>query len=90
MNKGELIEAIAAEANLSKSDANKALESMISTITKTLNKGDKVSLVGFGSFTVSKRDARIGRNPQTGAEIKIAARKVVRFKAGTELAEEVK
>jgi DNA-binding protein HU-beta len=90
MNKGELIEAIAAEANLSKSDANKALESMISTITKTLNKGDKVSLVGFGSFTVSERDARIGRNPQTGAEIKIAARKVVRFKAGTELAEEVK
>ena len=90
MNKGELIEAIAAEANLSKSDANKALESMISTITKTLNKGDKVSLVGFGSFTVSERDARIGRNPQTGAEIKIAARKVVRFKAGSELAEEVK
>ena len=89
MNKAELIDAIAAEAELSKTDAKNALEGIIESITKTLKKGDKVSLVGFGSFSVSKRAARTGRNPQTGAEIKIAAKKVVRFKAGAELADKV-
>lgn len=90
MNKAELIDAIAEEAKISKTDAKNSLESILESITKTLKKGDKVSLVGFGSFSVSKRAARTGRNPQTGAEIKIAARKVVRFKAGAELADKVK
>ena len=89
MNKAELIDAIASEASITKADAKNVLEGMITAITKTLKKGDKVSLVGFGSFSVSKRAARTGRNPQTGAEIKIAAKKVVRFKAGAELADKV-
>jgi len=89
MNKGDLIEAIANEAKLTKADAGRALDAVINAVTKTLKKGDKVALVGFGSFSVSKRAARKGRNPQTGKEIKIAAKKVARFKAGAELAKAV-
>jgi DNA-binding protein HU-beta len=90
MNKAELIEAIAAEAKLTKADAKKALDAFISTTSKTLKKGDRVALVGFGSFSVAKRAARKGRNPQTGKEIKIAAKKVVKFKPGSELVKKVK
>lgn len=90
MNKAELIEAIATEAKLTKADAKKALDAFISTTSKTLKKGDRVALVGFGSFSVAKRAARKGRNPQTGKEIKIAAKKVVKFKPGSELVKKVK
>ena len=89
MNKAELIDAIAGEAGLSKADAKKALDAFVSATGAALKKGDRISLVGFGSFSVAKRAARIGRNPQTGKEIKIAAKKVVKFKAGTELATNV-
>jgi DNA-binding protein HU-beta len=85
MNKAELIEAMASEAGLSKADAKKALDGFINATSSALKKGDRISLVGFGSFSVSKRAARTGRNPQTGKEIKIAAKNVVRFKAGAEL-----
>jgi DNA-binding protein HU-beta len=85
MNKAELIDAIASEAGLSKADAKKALDAFVSSTGAALKKGDRISLVGFGSFSVSKREARTGRNPQTGKEIKIAAKNVVRFKAGAEL-----
>lgn len=89
MNKGELIDAIASHAKITKADAGRALEATIESIEKSLKKGDRISLVGFGSFSISKRSARTGRNPQTGKEIKIAAKKVVKFKAGTELAKKV-
>lgn len=90
MNKAELIEAIAAASGLSKADSKRAVDAFVAEVGKAL-KGDKrVSLVGFGSFSVSKRAARTGRNPQTGKEIKIKAKKVVRFKAGSELSETVK
>lgn len=85
MNKAELIEAIADGAELTKADAGRALESFIDATTKALKKGDRVALVGFGSFSVSERAARTGRNPQTGAAIKIAAKNVAKFKAGAEL-----
>ena len=90
MNKAELIDAIANEAKITKADAQRALDGLIDATTKALKKGDRVALVGFGSFSVSKRAARTGRNPQTGATIKIAAKKVVKFKAGAELAAKVK
>ena len=89
MNKAELVDAIAGEAKLTKADAGRALDAFIGATTKALKKGDRVALVGFGSFSVSKRAARTGRNPQTGKAIKIAAKKVVKFKAGTELATNV-
>lgn len=85
MNKSELIDAMAAEAGISKASAKKALDCMMSSVAGTLKKGGRVSLVGFGSWSVSKRAARDGRNPQTGATIKIAAKNVVKFKAGAEL-----
>ncbi|WP_345258107.1 MULTISPECIES: HU family DNA-binding protein [Flaviaestuariibacter] len=85
MNKAELIAQIAEEAGITKTQANIALDSFVDSVTKTLKKGDKVTLVGFGTFSVSKRAARNGRNPQTGEVIKIKARKVARFKAGKEL-----
>ena len=85
MNKAQLIDAIAAESKLSKADAKKALDAFITSTGKALKKGERVSLVGFGSFAVSKRNARTGRNPQTGKTINIPAKKVVRFKAGSEL-----
>jgi DNA-binding protein HU-beta len=89
MNKAELIDAIASGAGLTKADAKKALDSFISTTTTALKKGDRVALVGFGSFSVAKRSSRTGRNPQTGKEITIPAKKVVKFKAGSDLADSV-
>ncbi|MGB4770160.1 MAG: HU family DNA-binding protein [Chitinophagaceae bacterium] len=85
MNKAELISKIAEDAGVTKSQANEALDSFIEAVTKTLKGGGKVTLVGFGTFSVTKRAARNGRNPQTGAVIKIKAKKVARFKAGKEL-----
>ncbi len=90
MNKAQLIDAIAAGAGLTKADGKKALDAFIKATTTALKKGDRVALVGFGSFSVSKRSARTGRNPQTGKEIKIPAKKVVKFKAGSDLATVVK
>ena len=89
MNKAELIEAIAAESGLSKADAKRALDAFVSTTSAALKSGDRVALVGFGSFSTSERAARTGRNPQTGKEIKIAAKNVVKFKAGAELSDSV-
>ena len=86
MNKGELIAKVSEDAGITKTQANDALDSFIEAVTKTLKGGGKVTLVGFGTFSVSKRSARNGRNPQTGAIIKIKARKVAKFKAGKELA----
>lgn len=90
MNKAQLIESIAKDAKMPKTEAKRALEAFVTSTTKALGKGDRVALVGFGSFSVSKRAARKGRNPQTGKEIKIAAKKVVKFKAGAELTKKVK
>jgi len=90
MNKAQLIDAIAKDANLTKADAKRALDAFIGATTGTLKNGGRVALVGFGSFGVSERNARTGRNPQTGAPIKIKAKKVVKFKAGTELSDAVK
>jgi DNA-binding protein HU-beta len=90
MNKAELIDAIAKDASLTKADAKKALEAFVTTTTKALKKNDRVALVGFGSFSVAKRAARKGRNPQSGKEIKIAAKKVVKFKPGADLTNAVK
>ena len=85
MNKSELVDAIASETKLTKADSTRALEAFVNATTKALKKGDRVALVGFGSFSVAKRAARTGRNPQTGKAIKIAAKKVAKFKAGAEL-----
>jgi DNA-binding protein HU-beta len=90
MNKAELIDSIADGANLSKADAKRALDAFLDATGGALKKGDKVALVGFGTFSVSKRAARKGRNPQTGKEINIAAKNVVKFKAGSELSNKVK
>ncbi len=90
MNKSELVDAIADSADLSKGAAGKALDATISAISKALKKGDSVSLVGFGTFTVRKRAARAGRNPQTGEALKIKAAKVPAFKAGKTLKDAVK
>lgn len=90
MNKAELIDAMASGAGLTKADAKKALDAFIGATSKALKKGDRVALVGFGSFAVSQREARKGRNPQSGKEITIPAKKVVKFKAGAELAKVVK
>ena len=89
MNKAELIDAMAAAAGLSKADAKKALDGFVAATASALKAGDRISLVGFGSFSVSNRAARTGRNPQTGKEINIAAKNVVRFKAGAELSGKV-
>ena len=89
MNKAELINEIAEQASLSKADAKRALDAFVGATTGALKKGDRVALVGFGSFSVSKRNERTGRNPQTGAPIKIKAKNVVKFKAGSELADTV-
>jgi DNA-binding protein HU-beta len=85
MNKAELIEAIAKDAKMSKKDAAAAVDSMTKVMTKTLKKGEKVTLVGFGTWDVRKRKARKGVNPRTGAPIKIKATKVVTFKPGASL-----
>ena len=89
MNKSELIDAIAAKADLPKAAAGRALDATLEAITGTLKGGDSVVLVGFGTFTVKDRAARTGRNPQTGAEIQIAAAKVPSFKAGKALKDAV-
>jgi DNA-binding protein HU-beta len=83
VNKTELIEIVAKEADLSKAAAGKALDAVIAAVTKAVSKGDTVTLVGFGTFKSSKRAARVGRNPQTGKELKIAATTVPRFTAGS-------
>jgi DNA-binding protein HU-beta len=85
MNKGELISAIADKSGLSKATSEKALNAIISAVSTSLKKGQRVGLVGFGSFNVVKRAARNGRNPQTGKAIKIAAKKVVKFRPGAKL-----
>ena len=90
MNKAQLIDAIAKDAKLTKADAKRALDAFVKTTTDSLKKGGRVALVGFGSFSVSSRNARTGRNPQTGAPIKISAKKVVKFKPGAELTGKVK
>jgi DNA-binding protein HU-beta len=84
MNKAELIERVSKETSISKSDVEKTLNSTIDTIKKSIKKGDDVKLIGFGTFTRSKRQARTGRNPQTGTEIKIPACNVPKFKPGKE------
>jgi DNA-binding protein HU-beta len=85
MNKAELIDAIAVNSGLSKADSRKALDAFIEATESALKKGDKISLVGFGSFGISERVERKGRNPQSGAEITIPAKKMVKFKAGADL-----
>jgi DNA-binding protein HU-beta len=85
MNKAELIDAMASASGLSKADAKRALDGFITSVQKSLKGGKKVSLVGFGSFTVAKRAARKGKNPRTGETINIPAKKAVRFKAGSDL-----
>ena len=85
MTKADLVEVVAKQTGLSKKDANAAVGALTDTIVEQLAKGDKVSLVGFGTFEVSKRDARMGRNPQTGASMTIAASKAPKFKAGKAL-----
>ncbi|MFN5334001.1 MAG: HU family DNA-binding protein [Bacteroidota bacterium] len=86
MNKGDLITKISEDTGISKTQANATIDSITEAITKTLKSGGKVTLVGFGTFSVGKRSARTGRNPKTGATIKIKAKKVAKFKAGKELA----
>lgn len=89
MNKSDLIDAMAADAGITKAAAKKSLESFLGNVEKALKKGNRVSLVGFGSWSVSRRAAREGRNPQTGKTIKIAAKNVVKFKAGSDLSDAV-
>lgn len=90
MNKAELIEKIAKKSGLSKAEAGRALDATTASIRETLAKGGDIVLIGFGTFSVSNRAARTGRNPQTGATIKIKASKVVKFKAGKGLKDSVK
>jgi len=85
MNRKELVEALAAKTNSTKADAERAVAGLIDVVSATLKKGDSVTLVGFGTFEVRKRAARTGRNPKTGAELKIKAAKVPAFKAGATL-----
>ena len=90
MTKAELVAAIGKEAKVSKAAAEKALNAFTGSVVKALKKGDKLTLTGFGTFSVAKRKARMGRNPQTGKEIKIAATRVAKFKAGNLLKSAVK
>jgi DNA-binding protein HU-beta len=90
MSREELIQRIAREAKLSKAQANRTLKALISGVTENLKKGKRVSLVGFGTFTVANRKARTGRNPQTGAPIKISAARVARFRPGKQLKDAVR
>lgn len=89
MNKTELVNAMAAKTELSKKDAEKALKAFVDTVTEELTNGGKIQLVGFGTFEVSERAARTGRNPQTGEEMQIAASKAPKFKAGKALKDAV-
>jgi DNA-binding protein HU-beta len=90
MKKSELVAAMAESADISNAAAGKALDAMMGAVSTALSKGDKVSLIGFGTFSVTKRAARDGRNPQTGKTIKIAAKNVAKFKVGSRLADAVK
>ena len=90
MNKGDLVGKIVKDVGLTKSRSEAAFNSLIGSITASLKKGQKVTIVGFGTFSVAKRKARIGRNPQTGKPIKIAAHKVPKFSAGSDLKKAVK
>ena len=89
MNKSELIDAVAESAEMTKADAGRAVDAVVSVVTKALKKGDSVTLVGFGTFEVRKRGARTGRNPRTGEEIKIKASRNPAFKAGKALKDAV-
>ena len=89
MNKSDLIDGMAEDAGITKAAAKKELEYFLGNVEKSLKKGNRVSLVGFGSWSVSRRAAREGRNPQTGKTIKIAAKNVVKFKAGSDLSNSV-
>ena len=89
MKKVELVEAVATNAGLTKADATRAIDATFAAITEALKKGDKITLIGFGTFGVSKREARTGRNPQTGAVVNIPARNAVTFKAGSQLKDSV-
>ena len=89
MNKTELIDKIADSADLSKKSAAAVLQAFMAAITDTMKKGDKLTLIGFGTFSVTERSARTCRNPQTGKEMKVAAKKVVKFKVGKKLSEAV-
>jgi DNA-binding protein HU-beta len=90
LNKGDLVGKVAKEVGLTKSQAEAAFNTLISGVTASLKKGQKVTFVGFGTFSVAKRKARVGRNPQTGAPIKIAAHKVPKFSPGSDLKKAVK
>lgn len=90
MNKAQLVDAMAARAGLTKADAKKALEAFVGATTDAMKDGDRVAMVGFGTFSVSTRAARKGRNPQTGATINIAEKRVPKFSAGAELKNAVK
>lgn len=85
MNKNELIDSMAAESGMTKADTAKALDAFIASVTTTLKKGDEIRLVGFGTFSVSKRAASMARNPRTGETIKVPAKKIARFKVGKTL-----
>ncbi len=85
MNKAQLIDAMASKSGLTKAEAKKALDAFIDTTSEALKSNDRIALVGFGSFSLSEHSARTGRNPQTGKEIQIPAKKVVKFKAGSDL-----
>lgn len=89
MNKAQLIDAISEKAGLTKADAKKALDAFVESTTDALKNGDRVALIGFGSFAVSTRSARTGRNPQSGAPIEIPEKKVVKFKPGAELTDTI-
>ena len=89
MNKAELVSEIASGTGLTKTKATEVVDSIVSTVTEALKKGEKVTLVGFGTFTTSKREARKGRNPKTGAVLNIPGKTVAKFKAGSELSKSV-
>ena len=89
MNKTELVAAIAESAGITKADASRALQALLETVTTAMSKGDSVSLTGFGTFSVAERAARTGRNPSNGKSLKIAAKKVAKFKAGKGLSQAV-
>ncbi len=90
MNKTNLISSIATEAQITKVEAKKVVDAFVSVTSKTLKKGERISLPGWGTFTIVKRNARTGRDPRTGKPLKISAKKVVKFKAGANLAKQVK
>ncbi|MCD4794216.1 MAG: HU family DNA-binding protein [Bacteroidales bacterium] len=89
MNKAELIDAMASGSGLTKADSRRALDAFVEATEGALKKGERVALVGFGSFAVNKRNARKGRNPQTGKEINIPSKNVIKFKAGSDLNKKV-